>query len=105
LKIDPPKAENLKYSIFNLQYSLLTPAAGYGFRQHRVDFIQYLALVGTLGEGLLIDTFFAGAFDQIADFEIVFKFKCFFCHFIYISVCCGKYQYRSNCHRLAGLQR
>ena len=69
-------------------YALLTPGAGHGFGQHRVDFIQYLALVGTLGEGLLIDTFFAGAFDQIADFEVVFKFEYFFCHFIYISVCC-----------------
>jgi len=46
-----------------------------------VDFIQHLALIGTLGKGLLVDAFFAGAFDQIADFEIVFKFKRFFCHY------------------------
>jgi len=79
--IDSPAA-NLKYSIFNLQYSLLTPAAGHGFGQHRVDLVQYLAVIGTLGEGLLVDAFFAGTFDQIADFEIVFKFKRFLCHCI-----------------------
>jgi len=67
-------------------YALFTPAAGYGFSQHRVDLIQQLALIGTLGKGLLVDTFFAGAFYQVTDFKIVFIFKHFFCHFIYISV-------------------
>jgi len=43
-----------------------------------VDFIQHLALIGALGKGLLVDAFFAGAFYQIANFEIVFKFKYFF---------------------------
>jgi hypothetical protein len=62
-------------------YSLFTPGAGNAFSQDRVDFIQYLALIGTLWESLLVDAFFAGAFDQITDFEIVFKFKRFFCHY------------------------
>jgi len=84
---------------------LLAPAAGHGFRQHRVDFIQHFALVGTLGEGLLIDTFFAGAFDQIADFEIVFKFEYFFCHFFICQYVGRKYQCRFNCRSLTGLQR
>jgi hypothetical protein len=47
-----------------------------------VDLVQHLAVIGTLGEGLLVDAFFAGAFDQIADFEIVFKFKWLFGHCI-----------------------
>jgi hypothetical protein len=80
VKIESPEA-NLKYSIINLQYSLLTPGAGNAFSQDRVDFIQYLALIGTLWESLLVDAFFAGAFHQITDFEIVFKFKRFFCHY------------------------
>jgi len=46
-----------------------------------VDFIQYLALIGTFGKSLLVDAFFAGAFDQVADFEIVFEFEYFFWHF------------------------
>ncbi len=65
----------------NLKYSILASSAGYGFRQYRVDLIQHLALIGTLWEGLLVDAFFAGAFHQIADFEIVFKFKYFFWHY------------------------
>jgi hypothetical protein len=45
-----------------------------------MDFIQHFALIGTLREDLLVDAFFAGTFNQIADFEIVFKFERFFCH-------------------------
>ena len=47
-----------------------------------MDFIQYFTVIGTLWESLLVNAFFAGAFDQITDFEIVFKFKRFFCHCI-----------------------
>ena len=61
-------------------YSILAPGTGHGFRQDRVDFIQHLALIGTFWESLLVDTFFAGAFHQIADFEIIFVFECFFWH-------------------------
>jgi len=63
-------------------YALLTPGTGHRFHQNRVDFIQHLAVIGTLGESLLVDAFFAGAFHQIADFKIVFKFKGLFCHCI-----------------------
>jgi hypothetical protein len=63
-----------------IESSIFAPGAGDGFRQNRVDFIQHLALIGTLWKDLLVDAFFAGAFHQIADFEIVFKFKSFFCH-------------------------
>jgi len=45
-----------------------------------MDFFQKIAMVGTLWEGFLPDTFFAGALNKITDFEIVFKFKIFFCH-------------------------
>jgi len=61
-------------------HSLSTPGAGHGFRQNCVDLIQRFAPIGTLWQGLLINAFFARAFDQIADFEIVFKFENFFCH-------------------------
>ena len=60
--------------------SILAPGAGHGFRQNRVDFIQYLALIGTLRKNLVVDTVFAGAFHQVADFKIVFVFECFFLH-------------------------
>jgi len=78
------------YGFVNYQYSLFTPGTGYGFGQHRVDFIQHRALIGTFWKCLLVDAFFAGAFDEIADFEIVFKFEYFFCHFFYkyISMLC-----------------
>jgi hypothetical protein len=45
-----------------------------------MDLIQHFALIGTLWKGLLVDAFFAGTFNQIADFEIVFKFERFFWH-------------------------
>jgi len=38
-------------------------------------------MIGAFGEGFLPDAFFAGALNQVSDFEIVFKFKIFFCHF------------------------
>jgi hypothetical protein len=37
-------------------------------------------MVGTLGEGFLPNAFFAGTFDKVSDFEIVFEFKIFFGH-------------------------
>ena len=39
-------------------------------------------MIGTFGEDLLVDAFFAGTFHQIADIEIVFIFENFFCHSI-----------------------
>jgi hypothetical protein len=45
-----------------------------------MDFIQHFALIGTPGKGFLMDAFFAGALNQIADFEIVFVFENFFGH-------------------------
>jgi len=72
----------LQYSICNLHYSLLpAPGAGDGFGQNRVNFIQYFTFGAAFREGLSVDAFFAGTFDQIPDFEIIFIFKSFFCHF------------------------
>ena len=45
-----------------------------------MDFVQHFTLIGTLGENLAVDALLAGAFHQIADFEIVFKFEGFFGH-------------------------
>ena len=45
-----------------------------------MNFIQKIAVVGTLGEGFLQDAFFAGTLDKVSDFEIVFEFKIFFWH-------------------------
>jgi hypothetical protein len=61
---------------------LLAPGAGNGFRQQGMDLVQYFALIRTLGEGLLVDALLAGAFHQIADFEVVFEFKWFFRHYV-----------------------
>ena len=47
-----------------------------------MDFVQHLASIGTLGKGLVVDAFFAGAFHQIADFEVIFKFEWFFRHYV-----------------------
>jgi len=63
-----------------------------------VNFIQYRALVGTFWEGFLIDAFFAGAFHQIADFEIIFIFENFFCHCI--SRQYGKMDFCSRLNRI-----
>jgi hypothetical protein len=45
-----------------------------------VNFIQKIAMVGTLGEGFLLDAFFAGTLNKVSDFEIIFEFKIFFGH-------------------------
>jgi hypothetical protein len=39
-------------------------------------------MIGTLREGFFQDAFFAGALNKVSDFEIVFEFKIFFCHWI-----------------------
>jgi len=46
-----------------------------------VNFIQKIAMVGTLGKGFFQNAFFTGALDKVPDFEIVFEFKIFFFHF------------------------
>jgi len=38
-------------------------------------------MIGALGESFLQNAFFAGALNEVSDFEIVFKFKFFFWHF------------------------
>jgi hypothetical protein len=47
-------------------------------------------MIGTLREGFFQDAFFAWAFDQVSDFEIVFEFEFFFWHcilgFIFLSL-------------------
>jgi len=47
-------------------------------------------MIGALGEGFLLDTFFAGALNQVSNFEIVFEFEFFFWHcilgFIFLSL-------------------
>jgi len=45
-----------------------------------MDLVQLLAFVTALGKGLFAETFFAGAFNQVADFEVVFVFESFFWH-------------------------
>ena len=46
-----------------------------------MNFIQQAAFEGAFGQGLFQDTGFAGAFYEISDFKIVFKFKLFLRHF------------------------
>jgi hypothetical protein len=46
-----------------------------------MDFIQQEAFRRALREGLFQAALFAGAFDEITDFKIVFVFKIFFYHF------------------------
>ena len=46
-----------------------------------MNFIQKITMIGTLREGFFQDAFFAWALDQVSDFEIVFEFEIFFCHF------------------------
>jgi len=46
-----------------------------------VNFIQKITMIGALGESFLQNAFFAGALNEVSDFEIVFKFKIFFWHF------------------------
>jgi hypothetical protein len=58
----------------------LSAGAGHGLGQDRVDFIQNFAAVGAFRKDFLVDTCFAGASNQISDFEIVFIFKRFCCH-------------------------
>jgi hypothetical protein len=47
-------------------------------------------MIGALGEGFLLNAFFAGALNQVSDFEIVFEFEFFFWHcilgFIFLSL-------------------
>jgi hypothetical protein len=45
-----------------------------------MDLVQLFAFVAALWEGIFAETFFAGAFDQVADFEVVFVFENFFGH-------------------------
>jgi hypothetical protein len=45
-----------------------------------MNLIQQFALVGALRKGFVVDTCFAGAFHQVSDLKIVFKFKRLFCH-------------------------
>ena len=47
-----------------------------------MDLVQQDAFRRTFRKGLFLKTFFARAFDKITDFEIVFIFKNFFCHFL-----------------------
>jgi hypothetical protein len=47
-----------------------------------MDLIQQLAIGTALWQGILVDALFAGTFYQIPDFEIVFIFEPFFCHFL-----------------------
>ena len=47
-----------------------------------MDLIQQDAFGCAFGQGLFQKAFFAGTFDKISDFEIVFIFKNFFCHFL-----------------------
>ena len=46
-----------------------------------MDLIQQFAFGTALWKGLLVDALFAGTFYQIPDFEVVFIFEPFFCHF------------------------
>jgi hypothetical protein len=59
----------------------VAPGTGNGFGQDRVDLIQQFTFGAALRKGFSADALFAGAFYQIADFEIVFIFEPFFCHF------------------------
>ena len=73
----------LKYSIYNLQYSLLfAPRTGHGFGQNRLDFIQQFAFTTALGKVIPLNAHFAWTLYQIPDFEIVFILEPFYGHFI-----------------------
>ena len=45
-----------------------------------MDLVQQDAFRRALREGLFLNAFFAGAFDEIPDFKIVFVFKWLFGH-------------------------
>jgi hypothetical protein len=47
-----------------------------------MDLVQHFTFGTTLREDFLADALFAGAFYQIPDFEIVFIFEPFICHFL-----------------------
>jgi hypothetical protein len=77
--LEQAQSLNIQFLIFNLQ---LTPSGtGHGFAQNRVDFIEQFTFGAAFREGCPVDALFAGAFYQIPDFEIVFIFETFFCHF------------------------
>jgi len=66
----------------DFQYSSLqAPCAGNGFGQNRVNFVQHFAFGAAFRKGFPVDAFSAGTLYQIPDFEIIFIFKSFFCHF------------------------
>jgi hypothetical protein len=45
-----------------------------------VDPIQQIAMLGTFREVFLLEAFFAGTFDKVSDFEIIFEIIFFFGH-------------------------
>lgn len=45
-----------------------------------MDLVQQGATGGTFWQDLFVDALLAWAFHEIADFKIVTKLKCFFCH-------------------------
>jgi hypothetical protein len=45
-----------------------------------MDFIQKVAVIGALWEYLFLNAILAGAFHEVADFEIISVFELFFCH-------------------------
>jgi hypothetical protein len=59
---------------------IITTGARNGFGQNRMDFIQKVAVVRTLRKSSFPDAIFAGAFNEVADFEIISVFEDFFCH-------------------------
>ncbi len=63
-----------------LKFSIITTGAGHGFGQYRMDFIQKVAMGGTLREVFFPNAFLAGALNEVTDIEIVFEFKCLFGH-------------------------
>jgi hypothetical protein len=57
------------------------PGAGNGFGQYRVNLVHYFTIMHAFGQGFAMDAFFARTFDQVSDFEIIFKFEWLLCHY------------------------
>jgi hypothetical protein len=45
-----------------------------------VNPVQQIAMLGTFGEVFLLEAFFAGTFNKVSDFEIIFEIIFFFGH-------------------------
>jgi hypothetical protein len=71
--------DNIQFSICNIH--LLSSGTGHGFGQQRVDLVQQFTFGAALREGFPVNALFTGAFYQIPDFEVIFIFEHFYCHF------------------------